>query len=134
MSALPSKADMGWMESLLTELQTNHAAQDGIREYGTTLPSQNYGAVGRAQSGTQWCGNSGKSCIQIPRAAFQMQCRLCSFGAWPTMTTRPLRNDQNTADHDRRDHQRGEGTAQGKSTMVQGLVEEITQSGTKRSG
>src|SRR5262249_32274820 len=25
-----------------TELQTNHAAQDGIREQGTTLPSQNW--------------------------------------------------------------------------------------------
>jgi hypothetical protein len=62
-------------------------------------------------------------------AASEMQRRLCSFRA-----SRPLRNDQNTSQHDRRDHQRGEGTAQGKSTMVQGLVEEITQSSTKRSG
>src|SRR6476620_10887442 len=43
------------------------------------------------------------------------------------MTARPLRNDENTADHDQCDHCGSNWTAQGKSTMVQWLVEEIAQ-------
>jgi hypothetical protein len=42
MSALPSKADMAGKESLQTELQTNYAAQDGIRDYKAASSAQNW--------------------------------------------------------------------------------------------
>ena len=43
------------------------------------------------------------------------------------MNACPLWDEENEADHDCRDHQSGDGAAQGEPAMVQGLVEEIAE-------
>ena len=50
------------------------------------------------------------------------------------MTACPLRQNENEHDHKNRDDRRGNWTAQGKSTMFYGLVEEIANGRAKWSG
>src|SRR4029079_10693442 len=50
------------------------------------------------------------------------------------MSARPLREDRDKANHDRRDNRRCSRAAHSETAMVEWLVEKITQSRTERSG